>query len=636
MGRRAWLGAILGALLIGATAVPARAAVHPDPRRRPAAVSLVRCDGVAGARCGSVTVPLDRAHPDGRTLAIAFELRRHRDRTRPPLETIVAVEGGPGYPTRGSRDSYLELFDPLLDRHDLLLVDNRGTGTSGVIVCEPLQSYVGTFFVNVGKCGRQLGDTADDYGTGNAVEDMVAVLDTLGLGRVDLYGDSYGTFFSQTFAVRHPERLRAFVLDGAYPIESFDPWYRDSTRAMRDAFRFACARQASCAAIGGDPIARMSAMAARLRVAPLTGDAPDADGQVRRVTLDAAGLSYLAMAASGVPDLYRELDPAIRAALRTDDVDPVPLLRLAGENLPVGGAGDPADFSEGLYAAAKCHDYPQAWDPTAPPAIRRAQYAASIAALPANAFAPFTVDEWLTAPLQEWDYCLRWPSPSVPDPPRPPGARYPRLPTLVLTSDLDSNTSPEGARTVARRFGAPIVESANYTHVSALGDFGRCASRIVVRFVRTLSPGDTSCTGRYNETRVVDTFVRRLHDLPGRTADERLARAATATVGDVVARRYLMTGADGVGLRGGTFTTTGDPRVRFRLRGVRWVTDVAVDGTIAWQRDTGAVAATLTATGSGATRAHLTITWNDWHPLAQATVTGDVDGRLVALAVPAP
>jgi len=46
------------------------------------------------------------------------------------------------------------------------------------------------------------------WGTALATDDMVAVLDRLGVDRIDLYGDSYGTFFAQSFAVNHPDRVR--------------------------------------------------------------------------------------------------------------------------------------------------------------------------------------------------------------------------------------------------------------------------------------------------------------------------------------------------------------------------------------------------------------------------------------------
>jgi len=51
------------------------------------------------------------------------------------------------------------------------------------------------------------------------------VLEALGIAQVGLYGDSYGTYFAQVFTLRHPQRLRALVLDGAYPLDGPDyPW----------------------------------------------------------------------------------------------------------------------------------------------------------------------------------------------------------------------------------------------------------------------------------------------------------------------------------------------------------------------------------------------------------------------------
>ena len=57
--------------------------------------------------------------------------------------TIVAVEGGPGYPSTGSYDEYTGIFAPLLETHNLVLVDNRGTGGSGILICKRLQAYTG-------------------------------------------------------------------------------------------------------------------------------------------------------------------------------------------------------------------------------------------------------------------------------------------------------------------------------------------------------------------------------------------------------------------------------------------------------------------------------------------------------------
>lgn len=127
-----------------------------------------------------------------------------------------------------------------------------------------------------------MGDTADLYGSGNAADDLAAVLDELGINRVHLYGDSYGTFFSQTFAVRHPERLHSVVLDAAYFVAGTDPFYIDTNRAISDAFRFSCDRSPTCAARPGTTMDRVTRLTEQLREEPIVGLAPNADGQVRR------------------------------------------------------------------------------------------------------------------------------------------------------------------------------------------------------------------------------------------------------------------------------------------------------------------------------------------------------------------
>lgn len=141
-------------------------------------------------------VPLDPKDAHAGKIRLTYEIIPRRDQARPLLGTIVAVEGGPGYSTTGSRSYYRDLFDPLLGRRRLLLVDNRGTGKSGAILCKQLQAYRGDYIKAVGKCGRQLGDASDLYGSAFAADDLAAVLDHLGIEKIDLYGDSHGTFFS--------------------------------------------------------------------------------------------------------------------------------------------------------------------------------------------------------------------------------------------------------------------------------------------------------------------------------------------------------------------------------------------------------------------------------------------------------
>ena len=599
------------------------------------------CPDVEGARCGTIERPLDPGEPDGPTITIGFELHRRMNRHKPSLGTIVAVEGGPGYASTDSRDYYLELFEPLLKRRDLLLMDARGTGTSSLIVCPELESYQGDYNENVRLCGEQLGPASDLYGTALAADDLAAVLDVLSIGQVDLYGDSYGTFFGQSFAIRHPDRVRTLTLDAAYPVEDQDPWYRDQNRALREALRSVCARDPGCAALDGDIVDRIAHLADVLRDEPLTGQAYDADGVLRDVVVDASFLSYITGVATYGTTVYEELDGAGRAWL--EHGDPAPLLRIAAEQTDWSEAGVPEEFSSGLYVAVICNDYPQLWDIAAPLEARQAQYDASVADLRAtepDAFAPYTIDDWLASPWTEYSSCIGWPAPSQWVPPVDSPATYPDVPTLVLVGDLDTITSPEGSQIVADRFpNSTFVEVANVGHVTALVDYSRCASNIVVEFVRTTSPGDTSCAAEYQEVRTTDDFPRRLNGVavspgPGTARQRRVAAAAMATVGDLFPRWFAMLGSEGVGLRGGTFTTTGLDNVRFRLDGLRWVENLAVSGRVTWDRATGDVKAHVTCARAADCR--LDITWNYNDALATATVSGRVDGVKVALSLPAP
>ena len=59
------------------------------------------------------------------------------------------------------------------------------------------------------------------------------MLRALRMDTIDLYGDSYGTFFVQDFVARHPSVLNKVVLDSSYPRRGTDPWYATSGEAFR-------------------------------------------------------------------------------------------------------------------------------------------------------------------------------------------------------------------------------------------------------------------------------------------------------------------------------------------------------------------------------------------------------------------
>ena len=643
LGVRPGAALLIPTLFVSSLALTRQAGAAPAGRediRRPRGVpELRRCGQVEGARCGSLRVFLDRNDHRVGKIPIAFELYPRRERSKPSLGTIVAVEGGPGYSTTDSRDYFLDLFRPLMDRRELLLVDNRGTGKSGAIKCEPLQSYRGSYVDAVGKCGHQLGDTADLYGTANAADDLLQVMDHLEIDKIDLYGDSYGTFFAQTFAIRHSDRLRSLVLDAAYFVAGKDPFYTDTNRAIEDAFSYACRRSPPCANRPGNTLDRIERLTERLRRKPIVGQAPDADGRIRKVKLRVGGLIYLLTDAATSPTIYRELDAAMRAVFRKRPYRR-PLLRLARETFYTGGAAPVRSYSEGLYVAVACNDYPQAYDMNASFEQRRKEYRRTLQQMKRespNVFHPFTIKEWVTSPVSYFRTCLKWPQPGRPDPPVPPNPVFPDTPTLVLNGDLDSLTSPEGAKETAAAFpNSTYVEVKNMVHVSALADFNRCASSIVRRFVRTLDAGNTTCADRYNENRLVKRFVRTSDGLGWHGWLHRNARVAAATVADVIARWPEMAGYSGRGLRGGTFTTTDGPRVRWELNDVRWVEDIAVSGRASWNRANGQIQATVRVSGRKIKAASVVVAWNDWHLNARAIATSRVGQASRTFNFPAP
>src|SRR4051812_29070273 len=363
--------ALLAAVALAAT--PASAAT-----KRIGSVSVHRCGGGLNGLCGSIPRALDPAKPHGARVRIAFRwLPASGHDSHEPA--IVAVEGGPGYPSIGSRSEYQSTYGPLLRTRNLLLVDNRGAGRSALIDCVDLQNFGGVtstpgFPTRVADCARQINrrqkHATDLYVTSYAVNDLSAVMRKLRLGRVDLYGDSYGTWFAQSFIARHPGQLHSVILDSAYPVRGLDPWYASSGEAARGAMDAVCARDLACAAAApGSATARLGQLLAQVRNAPIAGATRDADNSKVQATVDVRALADLVQDAGSDPIVYRELDASVRAALAGDHA---PLLRLTAQSQSWSHGTSSADyFSDGLYFAVSCTDYPQLFDLRSSPDARR-------------------------------------------------------------------------------------------------------------------------------------------------------------------------------------------------------------------------------------------------------------------------
>lgn len=399
-----------------------------------AAPKLRRCElgTKRPLRCGQIQVPLLRADPSLGETTIAFALRTRADRGRPSLGTIVAMDGGPGYASTAApyMRSLIAALGPLLRRRDLVFFDERGTGRSDAVDCPALQGGLIEEGIAVGECANQLGPAYAAYTSAEATHDLEAVRRALGLGRVFLYGDSYGTFFGQAYAVRYPSSLRGLVLDSAYSGD--DPYYRTLLPAGRDGLRIACRRAPDCQ---GDPVARLSRVVARFHAAGRSTEGL---------------LGFLLAAGTLAPRSYLSLDEGDRRFLAGDSRR---LNRLIAPG--PAGHGPLAEFSYGLEIAVECNDYPLLWDPYAGIDERIHQLSAATAKLPRNYFAPFGRREYLLSGAAHLTNCLTWPAPPPGglEPAIPAGWRAPAsFPTLILAGEVDDITSVAEARQVRARF----------------------------------------------------------------------------------------------------------------------------------------------------------------------------------------
>ncbi len=685
------LAALLAALACACLAMVPPAAAAPT--LRVGSQKLKRCQTAPPAYCGTLSVPLDYATPSGPRISIAY---RFYPAQAPPggvaSGTVVPVEGGPGFPSIGSvsfpafgepggEGGYATMYGPLLASWNMLAVDNRGTGASAPLDCPALQDFSGptngeAFQRAAGACGEALNHrwkyeggqwvhASDLFTSAPAAEDLASVIDALGLGRVDLYGDSYGSFFAQVFAARYPQLLRSVILDSTYETIGLDPWYRSTVEAMPADFDAACSRSPACAqAAPGPAWERVIALAERLRASPISGKVPGPEGSLEEVSMNVVGLVDLLNDAAGDPHIYRELDAAARALLdagaSSPEGDPAPLLRLYAQRLfeDEDYFRAPArEYSGELYLAVSCLDYPQLFGMDATPATRASELAEAQAALPAGTFSPFSIEEWISQNQNTEAYtaCLDWPRRTVAQPPieTSPPLLPASLPVLVLGGELDTWTPPAGVPKVLSEIGghARFVELANSTHVVGEGDTA-CGSSLVQQFVadpQAIDSLDASCAASVPPIHAVGVYASTLSEEPPLeassgsgepVADLRLAAAAVTTAGDAIARYSAIEAPLDHGLAGGTVKASHEGDL-LTLHDDRLIGEAPVSGTARLTpapdgEDGQSAIATLTVKAPGVRHASFTATWTTAGADARAQVVGSVEGQPLAGTMPAP
>jgi pimeloyl-ACP methyl ester carboxylesterase len=410
-----------------------------------ASTSAAACGNTPGLQCTVVTVPLDRTGRVPGTIALHVE---YLPADGPQKGTLFLVAGGPG---QGSAHVFglgtagaVQLYRYLFPGYGLVAYDDRGTGASGLIDCPLLQRAITADQqqLSAAGCAATIGPARDFYSTGEHAEDMDAVRAALGVDKIALFGVSYGTKLSLSYALAHPDHVDRLLLDSVLPPELPDPYSADVLRAMPKTLNAFCTDAACRAAtpnFGVDVVALANAYAAK----PLVGKVLEPTG--RTVTQRVDGIELLAtiLDADLNPGVAAELPAAVHAARRGNTQ---PLLRLVRFHDKTSALAS-EDLSTGLYAATVCHDGPFPWDPSAPIESRPPVFQSAVDALPSGTFGAF--GKW-AARFGNADFCLRWPSPAG-------GAAFgpgplPDVPMLAISGGFDMRTPTANAVSVVSRF----------------------------------------------------------------------------------------------------------------------------------------------------------------------------------------
>jgi pimeloyl-ACP methyl ester carboxylesterase len=608
------------------------------------------CPEATANQCGYVSVPLDRNFPNGTQLQIYFEVYPHSN-PGPAVSAIFVNLGGPGFGTTLNRDYFQFLFAPNLDVHDLVLVDDRGTGQSNALVCNPLQHDTGASFMQEeADCAAQLGLAASRYANGDIAQDMEVVRQALDYDKIDYLGASFGGTDAIAYAVRYPQHTRSLVLDAPLGGPGLPALARLHERANSDPrmVQLVCQRSVLCSQDQPEPEETFLHLIQSIREHPIGGDSFDLNGNPINIQVDEDALLNFVVNNTGGFWRTGEI-PAAGNAL--EDGDKVPLLRLAAEGFSTltGDSGDPTIFSAAAFYAIDCAASPEPFSWSVPPFARIDQYNDAVEDQPPLYDFPFSggvTNDILNSNVGR--QCIWWQLPTPPSVVVPPNAKYPNTPTLVLDGDIDNIVPLEETNEVAELFPnstkVTIPESGHETT-----GYSACADNLANNFIETLSTGDTSCAATPETIfAAVGRFAVFAEDARPANIDpsgnnqidlheRKVVSVAVATAIDANKRSWLGSGT-GVGLRGGTFTSTFITATylnQVTMTNCQFSKDIVVNGVLTWGYDN-SIVADITVSGSGTAGGslHFRGFFNAVGPVGNFSVSGTLGGKQVAVMVP--
>ena len=454
--------------------------------------------------CVTLDMPLnhDASEPNGPIVPVVFGVLPASGIRKGML--VIAV-GGPGSSGLSLADSYVAAYDSRLrERFDLVFFDQRGIGLSHGLQCP---AAVADYYVSEGRpdtpeqeaamlaaaetfareCVRQTRDSEllPFLSTRQAVEDLERFRQAMGVNRLWLYGESYGTQFAQTYAARHSEHVAGLVLDGVVDLTLDSTGYAaEATLAFEEILGqtlAACTADEACAAdTGGNAAVAYDKLLATLAKGPATFPFPLTIGQMTTRTLTRSDLDTAVSSYLNAPDARLLMLRAVGSAAQGDWVA---LARLYYSSLGLDPdtldlITDPS-YSDAAYYGVTCLDYANATG--APQDRARAYLNAGRALLPK---APR-----MGAVFFSELPCAFWPDTSRIEP-RPDALTADGITTLVLAATADPLTPlANGERVYRQLTDGYLIVTRGGAHVM-FGRGNRCVDNPVTRFLVEGIPPD--------------------------------------------------------------------------------------------------------------------------------------------------
>ena len=451
------------AALAAASFIAAACGDSRDAARRSLTLFECRLPWLAvAAQCGTLTVPEDRAVPQGRQITLTVAILP-ANTLSPRPDPLFILAGGPGQAATFLAPFATRLTGVRKDR-DIVLVDQRGTGRSSPLTCAafaPGESFDAALDLDpvprATACAKELADRGVDaaqYTTAAWVEDLDAVRGALGYAKINLWGGSYGTRAALEFLRRHPDRVRSVVLDGVAPpsmIVSLDVWpSRD--RAL-SAILENCASVATCRAAHPDLPSTLASI--RYRLLPDGQDIEVADprtGGMQTVHLTFDHVIAALQPLTYSPELAA-LMPEIIARAQAGDFGPL----LATTQLITGNLSE--QLNAALHYSVTCaEDVPRATTDArlALEGVRSGGLAKRLLAV-----------------------CDVWPHGKAPADASSPVTSD--VPVLILSGAFDPVTPPAGGALVAKTLSrSRHIVAKGYGHIVSPH---ACAPRLIAAFI---------------------------------------------------------------------------------------------------------------------------------------------------------